>query len=103
VKLRLHFQIRLARRLATGLRRHVQGNFHSEFIIGITPVGTRERNCLLGCPSHPHPDEVTIANDPVCGIEFYPASQGRKFGTMRGSNLHPDEPARREQARKRIQ
>jgi hypothetical protein len=57
----------------SGLRLYVDGNFHSKFIVGIAPVAAGERNCLLGGPSHPDPDEVTIADEPVCGIEFYPA------------------------------
>jgi len=55
---------------------HVDGDFHSEFIVGIAPVATGERNRLLGCPGDSHPDEVTVADDAVRGIEFDPAGAG---------------------------
>ena len=55
---------------------HVHGDFHSEFIVGIAPVATRERNCLLGCPGDAHPDEVSVADDAIRGIEFDPAGAG---------------------------
>ena len=55
---------------------HVHGDFHSEFIVSIAPVATGERNRLLGCPGDSHPDEVTVADDAVGGIEFDPAGAG---------------------------
>jgi hypothetical protein len=47
----------------------VHGDFHSEFIVGIAPVATGERNRLPGCPGDSRPDEVTVADDAVRGIE----------------------------------
>jgi hypothetical protein len=66
---------RPAARASKSLRVCIDVNVHchSQIVFGAAEIRAGKWDGLAGITSYGDTDQVTIANTPVCGIEFYPA------------------------------